>query len=149
MKKIVIDASVCLKWVFEEESSEKARFLLKQQEQNRLLLLVPELWEYEIVNGLACAVLRKKISFLKAKQLLTLVFKANLETISLGVSHIKCLENANKYQISGYDSAYVTIAKENGIVLVSADDRLVAKVGNKKLAISLKDFNIDSGSNPE
>lgn len=140
MKKIVIDASVCLKWVFEEEGSEKARFLLKQQEQNKLLLLVPELWEYEIVNGFASAVLRKKISFLKAKQLLTLVFKANLEIISIGGSHIKCLENANKYQISAYDSAYVTIAHENGILLVSADDRLVAKVGDKKLAISLKDF---------
>lgn len=140
MKKIVIDASVCLKWVFEEEGSEKARILIKQQEQNKLLLLVPELWEYEIINGFASAVLRKKISFLKAKQLLTLVFKANLEIISIGGSHIKCLENANKYQISAYDSAYVTIAKENGIVLVSADDRLVAKVGDKKLVISLKDF---------
>ncbi len=142
MKKLVIDASVCLKWVFEEEDSEKARFLLKQQEKNKLLLLVPKLWEYEIVNGVASAVLRKKASFLTAKKLLKLILEANLKVISMTDLLMKCLENANKYHISAYDSAYVTLAKENGIVLVSADDRLVEKVGNQKLAVSLKRLEI-------
>ena len=132
MKKLVVDASVCLKWVFEEEDSEKARFLLKEQEKNKLLLLVPELWEYEVVNGFASAVLRKKVPFLMAKKFLKLVFEANLEIISMSNLLVKCLENAKKYQISAYDSAYLTLAAENGIVLVSADNWLVQKVGNKK-----------------
>ena len=139
MKKLVVDASVCLKWVFEEEDSEKARFLLKQQEKNELLLFAPELWEHEIVNGFASAVLRKKVPFLTAKKLLKLILEANLEIISMTDLLAKCLENAKKYQISAYDSAYVTLALENGIVLVSADDRLVTKVGDKKLVISLKE----------
>ncbi|MBI3384673.1 type II toxin-antitoxin system VapC family toxin [Candidatus Gottesmanbacteria bacterium] len=140
MKKLVIDASVCLKWVFEEEDSEKARFLLKQQERNKLLLLVPQLWEYEIVNGFASAILRKKVPYQKANKLLKLVLQANLEIIGMSDLLLKCLENAKKYQISAYDSAYVTLAKENKIVLASADDRLVEKVGNKKLAVSLKEL---------
>lgn len=138
MKKLVVDASVCLKWVFEEEDSEKARFLLKQQEKNKLLLLAPQLWEYEIVNGFASAVLRKKVPYQKANKLLKLVLEANLKVISMTDLLMQCLENAKKYQISAYDSAYVTLAAENGIVLISADDRLVEKVGNKKLAVSLK-----------
>lgn len=140
MKKLVIDASVCLKWVFEEEDSDKARLLLKQQEKNELLLLAPELWEYEIVNGFSSAVLRKKVPYQKARKLLKLVLEADLEVVSMTDLLIKCLENAKKYQISAYDSAYVTLAKENGVILVSADDRLVTKVGDKKLVISLKDF---------
>lgn len=137
MKKLVVDASVCLKWVFEEEDSEKARFLLEQQGKNKLLLLVPELWEYEIVNGFASAVLRKKVSLLITKKLLKLVLEANLEVISMTDLLTECLENAKKYQISAYDSAYVTLAKENRIVLVSADDRLIKKIGDKHLAVSL------------
>lgn len=140
MKKLVIDTSVCLKWVLEEEDSEKARFLLKQQENNELLLIVPQLWEYEIVNGFASAVLRKKVPFLTANKLLKMVLEAKLEIISMIDLLERCLENANKYQISAYDSAYVTLASENGIILVSADDKLVTKVGDQKLAVSLKDF---------
>lgn len=142
MKKLVVDASVCLKWVFEEEDSPKARLLLQKQEQKEILLLVPQLWEYEIVNGFASAVLRKKISYSKAKVLLKLVLEAHLEIIPMFGLLRKCLENAKKYQISGYDSAYVTLAKENKIVLVSADDRLVKKINDKKIAVSLGEFTI-------
>ncbi|MEK7565527.1 MAG: type II toxin-antitoxin system VapC family toxin [Patescibacteria group bacterium] len=137
MKKLVVDASVCLKWVFKEENSDRARLLLTQQGKNEVLLLVPALWEYEIVNGFASAMLRKKISFLQARKFLKLVLEANLEIISMSGLLEKCLENAKKYQISAYDSAYVTLARENGLILVSADDRLVEKVGDKKLAVSL------------
>ena len=42
MKKLVVDASVCLKWIFAEENSDKARLLLKQQEKNEILLLAFE-----------------------------------------------------------------------------------------------------------
>ena len=137
MKKLVVDASVCLKWVFKEENSDRARLLLTQQGKNEVLLLVPALWEYEIVNGFASAMLRKKISFLQARKFLKLVLEADLEIISMSGLLEKCLENAKKYQISAYDSAYVTLARENGLILVSADDRLVEKVGDKKLAVSL------------
>lgn len=140
MKKLVVDASVCLKWIFEEEDSPKARLLLQKQEQKEVLLLVPELWEYEILNGFTSAVLRKKISHAKAKILLKLVLEAHLEIISMSDLLGKSLENAKKYQISGYDSAYLTLAKENKILLISADDRLVKKVGDQKIAVSLNEF---------
>lgn len=137
MKKLVVDASVCLKWVFEETDSNKARFLLQQHEKKEVLLLVPSLWQYEIINGFTSAVLRKKVSYLKVKKLFKLVMEANLEVVSVSDLLEKCLENANRYKISAYDSAYVTLAKENGILLVSADERLVRRIGDKKLAIFL------------
>lgn len=140
MKKLVVDASICLKWIFEEEDSPKARLLLQKQEQKEILLFVPQLWEYEIVNGFTSAVLRKKVSYSKAKKLLKLILEAHLEIISMSDLLRKCLENAKKYQISGYDSAYVTLAKENKILLVSADGRLVEKVNDKKIAISLAEI---------
>ncbi|MCL5675711.1 MAG: type II toxin-antitoxin system VapC family toxin [Patescibacteria group bacterium] len=140
MKKIIVDASLCLKWVFEEENSKLARELLKKKEGNQLLFFAPNLWEYEIINALASAARRKKISSQKSQDFLKLLLNAKPETISVSELLNKCLLNCKKYDISGYDSAYVTLAKENKLVLVSSDDKLIAKVNNKKIVIPLTAF---------
>lgn len=140
MKKLVVDASVCLKWVFEEEDSDKARILLKRYKEDKYILVAPDLWEYEIVNALATAVRRKKINPSKSRLFLKLILKGKPETIPLSTILPKCLENAQKYEISGYDSAYITLAKENKIFLISSDDKLVEKVADKNLAVLLKDY---------
>lgn len=140
MKKIVVDASVCLKWVFEEQNSQLARDILIKKEQNQILLFSPSLWEFEITNALATAVLRKKVSVKKSQEFLQLLLEAKPEIISLSDILLKCLLNCKKYGISGYDSAYVTLAEENKLVLVSSDDKLVTKINNHKIATSLSTF---------
>lgn len=140
MKKIVVDASVCLKWVFNEEDSDSARQLLKEYENGTLLLMAPSLWEYEITNALTTAVRRKKISSKKSELFLQLFMQATPQIISISQHLGKVLENARNYDLSGYDSAYVTLAKESGSLLISSDRRLVEKVGNPKIAVLLGDF---------
>ena len=70
MRKYVIDASTCLKWVFVEQDSEIALRLLSDLEQNKVLLVIPSIWHYEIINALSSAVKRKKITHAKSKVLL-------------------------------------------------------------------------------
>lgn len=137
MRKIVVDASVCLKWVFEEEDSEKARNLLTLSEKGDILLLAPEIWEYEIVNGFASAVFRNKLAYSKSKKLLKMILAAKPETISVEELLLKSLENCHKYRISAYDSAYITLAIENRIALVSADAKLAQKVSDPNVVILL------------
>lgn len=139
----MIDASVCLKWAFEEEDSEKARRILEKYERNELLLMAPSLWQFEIVNGFSSAVVRKKLEFQKAKRLLCIVFKAVPELFMISDLLDECFKNTNKYQISGYDSAYVTLAAQTQSVLVSADRKLVEKVGDARLAIYLGEFKME------
>lgn len=140
MKKIVVDASVCLKWVFHEEDSNSARLLLDHYEEGIVLLMAPALWEYEVANALATAVRRKKITAKKSASFLQLFMEASPEIISISEHLGKILENARKYTLSGYDSAYVTLAKESESTLVSSDNDLVGKVGNSKVAILLRDY---------
>ncbi len=140
MKKIVVDASVCLKWVFEEEDSPTARKLLREFLKGNLLLVAPNLWEYEIVNALASAVRRKKITASKSHQLLKFLIQAKPETTSINDLLVSCLGNGQRYDISAYDSAYLTLAAENKMLLVSADEKLVSKIDNPKIAVNLQEF---------
>ena len=140
MRKVVVDASVCLKWVFEEEDSEKARKLLTLSEKGDIFLLAPEIWEYEIVNGFVSALLKNKLSYLKSKKLLKMVLEARPQMISAHELLLKSLENSHQYRISAYDSAYITLAIENRIVLISADEKLVQKVNNPNVAMTLARF---------
>ena len=140
MRKLVVDASVCIKWAFNEEGSEMARQMLQDYRDNKILLVSPDLWEYEITNVLASAVKRKKISSTQSFNFLELFLESKPEMVSISDILNHCLENAQKYEISAYDSAYVTLAKENNMVLISADDKLVAKVNNPKIAILLRDY---------
>lgn len=140
MKKVVVDASVCLKWVFEEEDSEKARNLLTLSGKGDILLLAPEIWEYEIVNGFAQAMLKNKLSYVQSKKFLRMVLEARPQMISIHDLLLKSLENCHKYRISAYDSAYITLAKENRIVLVSADEKLAQKVSDPSVVMTLTMF---------
>ena len=62
MKRLVIDASVVLKWYLtDEEYGEKALNLLTKYISNELDFLAPSLLEYEVVNGLIIAQKRGRI----------------------------------------------------------------------------------------
>lgn len=140
MRKVAVDASVCLKWIFEEEDSEKARSLLTLSEKGDILLLAPMIWEYEIVNGFASSLLKNKLSYIQSKKLLKMVLKASPQMISTHDLLLKSLANCHKYKISAYDSAYVTLAAENRIILVSADEKLVQKINDSNVATTLAKF---------
>lgn len=137
MKKYVVDSSVSLKWLFDEEDSSVARLILQLFVKDQIALFVPTLWEYEIVNALSSAVLRKKIDDKRASRYLKRILSVKLSRVSMLDLLPKVLENSQKFQISGYDSAYVTLASENDMVLISADDKLVQKVNNPKIVDSL------------
>lgn len=137
---IVIDASVCLKWLFVEVDSPQALSILKDCEAKKITLLAPSLWEYEMVNALATAVARKKITFSKSLKFLKFFLKSKPQLVSIADEYKTCLTLAKKYQLSAYDSSYLTLAKAAKTILVSADGKLVRKVADKKLVISLKEY---------
>ena len=62
-KRLVIDASVALKWrLRDEEATSQADALLDDFLAGRLELLTPTLFDYEIVNALRVAVTRQRLS---------------------------------------------------------------------------------------
>ena len=59
---IVVDASVALKWQFEdEEVTEPATALLRDFVEDRVELITPTLFPYEIISAINMAIIRKRI----------------------------------------------------------------------------------------
>lgn len=122
MTEVVLDASVILKWfrVEGERHVEPARALRAAFESGRLIVLAPPLLQLEIVNVAGrrwrmpgaslvdLAVALEDLGFDLRKPELTLVARWTAQGLT------------------AYDAAYVALAEEEGIRLVTDDDHLVA-----------------------
>ena len=125
MKRLVIDASVVLKWYLtDEEYGQKALGLLEKYISNESDLLAPSLLEYEVVNGLTIAQKRGRI---KEDKILLAIdgfmdLKINLKDLSQ--VYPKVLHYCRIYNCSVYDASYLAIADEEKIPVVTADKKL-------------------------
>jgi len=140
MKSLVVDASVCLKWIFDdEENREQALRLLRLYINDEIALVAPDLWVYEVTNGIKSALLSRRVSYNKAKSLLKFLMTVKPNLFSMQQVMASCLANSYKFRISIYDSCYLTLAEENDTVLISGDKKLVMSINNPHLARFLVD----------
>ena len=117
MKKIVVDASVAIKWFIPEIHSEAAIQLLEKNPS----LLAPDLIFAEIGNILWKKARSNELSLETAHTLLNdfkrLPFKITESEFLLDTAwHI-----ASRYQRTFYDSLYLAVAKTENCLFVTAD----------------------------
>ena len=122
MNRTVIDASVVLKWYLDdEEYGQKALSLLAKYVSEELDIIAPSLLEYEVINGLLIAQKRGRI---KEENILTAIGGfVNLEITIMNVSHLyqKVLHYCKVYNCSAYDASYLTVAENEGAVMITSD----------------------------
>ncbi len=125
VKRIVIDASVALKWrLRDEEATDQADALADDFLDGRLLLLTPTLFDYEITNALRVAVARGRISQTEAANAVA-DFKAfSIERCDFEAIQALAFQMACDYLCSAYDSAYLALAQTKGIWFSTGDRRL-------------------------
>ncbi len=123
--KIVIDASIALKWQFNDElETEQAVKLFLDYEDNKIEFVVPRLFYYEIANAIHIAVLRKRITEDDGKTIISDLLEIETKEMdSLGLVK-NAYRNARRYNISVYDSVYFTIANDNGFLFFTGDKKL-------------------------
>lgn len=125
MKRIVVDASVVLKWYLgDEEHGQKAISLLDKYISDELDILAPSLLEYEVINGLIIAQKRGRI---KEENILKAIDGfMNLEIKLKNLSHLypEVFQYCRTYNRSAYDAGYLAIADENGITMITSDEGL-------------------------
>ena len=129
MKRTVVDASAILKWyLLDEVHGAQALALLQQCTAGELEILAPSLLTYELMNGLVIAGRRARLD----QNTISLSFKGFM---SLGVRFYevsffagKMLQYCRLYGRSAYDSSYLALAEQEGVDLITADERLFNRV---------------------
>ena len=121
---LVVDASVAVKWLFEEPDSDRAEALLTSAEENRLKLVAPTILAAEIANALWKRTRRGHMDRQKA-----LEAGERFEEICpllLPIDDLvqRALELAIDSRHPVYDCLYVALAEELPGDLVTADERL-------------------------
>jgi predicted nucleic acid-binding protein len=120
MSRLIVDASVAVKWFISETHSEEALSILDGNHE----MIVPDLLFAEIGN-----VLWKRTRSGDMTKEQTLAIIGALIKIPLSVRPIssltaQALEIATQTQRTVYDSLYVALAVREGVPVVTADERL-------------------------
>lgn len=123
MSRVVIDASVAVKWVVEEDGTAAALALL-----NSVPLAAPDLLVAECANILWKKVRRKELQREEAIMAARLIQSVDIEVFP--TRHL--LEAATSLAVEldhpAYDCIYLALALDNEWRLVTADDRLRRKL---------------------
>jgi predicted nucleic acid-binding protein len=121
---LVIDASIALAWALPDESSAYAITALAAVEHS--VIFVPDLWAYEVANGLVIASRRQRIKPADVR-----VFSAALSRLRVHIARpdtrdILCNGTASalRFGLTAYDGAYVDLALAQGVALATLDNRM-------------------------
>ena len=123
MSRLVVDASVAVKWVVEEAGTEEALSLLE-----RSALSAPDLLMAECANILWKKVRRGELTEQEAGLAGQLIQRADLDVQPTRPLMPRALDLAIALDHAAYDCIYLALAIENGCRFVTADERFVRKL---------------------
>ena len=124
MDKLVVDASVTIKWLNPHEPlAAQANVIREDYEHGHVTLCVPAFWAYEVVNGVNKAVARGDLTVEEGREAVALLLAVQVH-ISALPSPQESYDLARKYQRSVYDSWYLAVAEATGCAFWTADAKL-------------------------
>lgn len=128
---LVIDAPVVLKWQLDDEEHVHSALALRDAFllTSQVNLLAPTLIVYEIINGIATALRRKRVTHERAAQAMENLLATGIEMREADSQ--RTLEIGLQYGLSAYDTAYVALAQSEGCELWTGDRMLYEAVKDK------------------
>jgi predicted nucleic acid-binding protein len=126
MKKIVVDASLVVKWFISEKYSQLALEIRDHFVNGEIELFAPTLLHYEVLNALKYSNLFSRENLADA---VTSLENYGIIQLPLNGEYAqKTMTLAVEHNISIYDAAYVSLTDLMGICAYSADKKLVDAV---------------------
>lgn len=126
MKKIVVDASLVVKWFINEKYSQLALEIRDHFVNGEIELYAPNLLHYEVLNALKYSDLFSRENLADA---VTSLENYGIIQLPLNGEYAqKTMTLAVEHNISIYDAAYVGLTDVMGICAYSADKKLVDTV---------------------
>jgi len=129
LKRIVLDASVALKWYLaDEEGSAEAFDLLKRHISDDLEIIAPALLQYEVINGLMVARKRGRIHEEVIISAIEGFVKLGFRFVGLSGHYSRVAYYCRAYNRSACDASYLALAEAEQIPFITADERLYKAV---------------------
>ena len=127
---VVVDASLAVKWLVNEDDSDKARVLLESWNREGRRLAAPHLLPPEVANTLHRRVVSGDMEQGQAVLLVERLLTSPLELHDPPHLHTRALELASELgQGAVYDSHYLALAESLGCELWTADGRFHRAAG--------------------
>jgi predicted nucleic acid-binding protein len=123
---IVVDSSVVLKWIFDEEDAHERAIKYRQMHIfGEETIAVPSLFFYETANSLAT---KTKLNNSEAADFFLTFWNFGLEVFDFGLEEfLSAIALSRQYKISLYDAAYIELAKRLNCNFITADRNLYEK----------------------
>lgn len=135
MPNFVLDASVAMAWCFKDEITSATKGLLKKLSSKSAV--VPGLFYVEIVNVLALAERKGRLSLTEIHDFLSVLDSTQIEVddeaSARAFSHL--LPLCRSHGLTSYDAMYLDLAQRRGLPLATLDEPL--RKAAKKLGIKL------------
>lgn len=121
---VVVDASVAVKWLIEEDYSRQADELLEAWDREDVRIAGPHLLPVEVSNALYQRVKRHQISLDTAVQLEAEFLENDIALVQSASLHVRSIRIASALgQRAAYDSHYLALAESLDCEFWTADER--------------------------
>jgi predicted nucleic acid-binding protein len=123
---LVLDASLTLRWYFEDERTPAADAILDRVVEAGAM--VPALWRLKVANGLQIAMRRQRIDTGFRDKAIAQLTRMPIAVDSETDTHARTttLHLADRFRLTLYDAAYLELAHRRVLPLASLDKELRA-----------------------
>ena len=124
---VVVDASLAVKWLVEEDDSDRAHAALQSWVAQGITRIAPHLMPFEVANALH--VLRGELNVGDSIRMIARLLESRLELHQPPNLHVRALQLASQLkQPAVYDAHYLALAEDFGCELWTADQRFYRAV---------------------
>jgi predicted nucleic acid-binding protein len=122
----ILDASVALAWVLEEQQAANANSVLAKLRTDTAA--APSIWPVEVANALLAAQRRGRLPAARVSQAIAFVLALQIEVrhAALEATLIDTRELARRESLTVYDASYLDLAMREGVALATLDQALMA-----------------------
>ena len=138
----VVDASVIVKWFLQHQEADRDRALALRDlhVSGRSTIHIPRLALLEVLNAIRFS---PKADEEDGATALETLQDLNLETKSADVNLLrKANAIAWAYKITIYDALYVAFAEQVGYPLITADERMIARLKGHSIVVPLHELQV-------
>jgi predicted nucleic acid-binding protein len=135
----VLDASLTLAWVFDEEETERSRDVLRQVEEH--VVVVPSIWPLELANATLIGLRAGRFSEDEAWRFVEALAGLDVEVDEQAhrIAFVDVLPLAREYGLSIYDAAYLELALRAEAPLATFDAGLARAARSAGVELLLQD----------